>query len=86
MANPDIKRWMLGGITARGIIMRRFGNLKRTRQNRSKLKQRKESLLAEKGDRLTQSPSEQPEKQEAVIYHKNGKLMNIEGLRGDGKH
>lgn len=66
--------------------MKGFGSLKRKRQNRSKLKQRKESLLAEKADKLTQLPSEQPEKQEAVIYHKNGKLMSIEGLKSDEKH
>jgi hypothetical protein len=76
---------MLSEITARGATMKRFGSLRRTRQNRSKLKQRKESLLAEKADRLTQFPTEQLKKQEAVIYHKNGKLMNIEGLKDDEK-
>jgi uncharacterized membrane protein YgaE (UPF0421/DUF939 family) len=85
MTTPDIKRQMSGGIIAGGINMRRFGSLKKTRQNRTKLKQRKESLLSEKADKLTQLPSEQPEKQEAVIYHKNGKLMNIEGLKDDEK-
>jgi hypothetical protein len=76
---------MFGGIIAKGITMKRFGSSKRTRQNRSKLKQRKESLLAEKPSRPTQFPSEQPEKQEAVIYHKNGKLMSIEGLKAGEK-
>ena len=70
-------------ITARGITMKRFGSSKRTRQNRSKLKQRKESLLAEKSDGLVPFSSEQLEQQEAVIYHKNGKLMSIEGLKPD---
>ena len=77
---------MLGKITARGITMRRFGSSKRTRQNRARLRQRKASLLAEQADGLTQFPLEKPEEQEAVIYHKNGKLMNIEGLRNDEKH
>jgi hypothetical protein len=73
----------LSGTMARDITMKIFG---RVRRSQSRLKQRKESLLSEKFDRLTQFPSEQPEKQEAVIYHKRGKLMNIEGLRNVGKH
>ena len=57
--------------------MKKLG-VKRSRQrNRVKLKYRKEGLLSGKSSNMAQFPADPPQEREAVIYHKNGKLMTI---------